>query len=222
MADRIGVISKGELIVVEDKHVLMRKLGKKQLTLQLQQPLDAVPERACRSSARALGRRRHADLHVRHADERDRHRRRCCAGSASTASTSRTCIRARARWRTSSSAWSANAARNCMSATRSPQRPRDPRDLPLRDGAHVPHDHAEHRLAGAVDVALLRRVRRGDRLAHGRDRRRQLRRVHRARADHAVAPEREHLERLVRHLHAEVGRARSTSCCPRRSRTSKS
>src|SRR6476646_1444036 len=43
MADRIGVISKGELIVVEDKHVLMRKLGKKQLALQLQQPLDAVP-----------------------------------------------------------------------------------------------------------------------------------------------------------------------------------
>ncbi|WP_460711426.1 ABC transporter ATP-binding protein [Lysobacter terrae] len=44
MADRIGVISNGELIVVEDKHVLMRKLGKKQLTLQLQEPLSAVPE----------------------------------------------------------------------------------------------------------------------------------------------------------------------------------
>ena len=43
MADRIGVISKGELILVEDKHVLMRKLGKKQLTLTLQNPLAAVP-----------------------------------------------------------------------------------------------------------------------------------------------------------------------------------
>ncbi len=43
MADRIGVISKGELIVVEDKHVLMRKLGKKQLALQLQHPLDGIP-----------------------------------------------------------------------------------------------------------------------------------------------------------------------------------
>ena len=43
MADRIGVISKGELILVEDKQVLMRKLGKKQLTLQLQNPLDAIP-----------------------------------------------------------------------------------------------------------------------------------------------------------------------------------
>ena len=43
MADRIGVIRKGELIVVEDKNVLMRKLGKKQLTLTLQQPMDQVP-----------------------------------------------------------------------------------------------------------------------------------------------------------------------------------
>jgi len=43
MADRIGVISNGELVVVEDKQVLMRKLGKKQLTLQLQSPLAVVP-----------------------------------------------------------------------------------------------------------------------------------------------------------------------------------
>ena len=43
MADRIGVISKGEIILVEDKDALMRKLGKKQLTLQLQTPLTAVP-----------------------------------------------------------------------------------------------------------------------------------------------------------------------------------
>jgi ABC-2 type transport system ATP-binding protein len=43
MADRIGVISKGEIILVEEKAELMRKLGKKQLTLQLQAKLDAVP-----------------------------------------------------------------------------------------------------------------------------------------------------------------------------------
>jgi len=43
MADRIGVINKGELILVEDKAVLMRKLGKKQLTLQLHARLDAIP-----------------------------------------------------------------------------------------------------------------------------------------------------------------------------------
>jgi ABC-2 type transport system ATP-binding protein len=44
MADRVGVISKGELIVVEEKRTLMRKLGKKQLTLDLPAPLAAVPE----------------------------------------------------------------------------------------------------------------------------------------------------------------------------------
>jgi len=43
MADRIGVISKGRIILVEDKQVLMQKLGKKQLTLHLQQPLDNIP-----------------------------------------------------------------------------------------------------------------------------------------------------------------------------------
>jgi ABC-2 type transport system ATP-binding protein len=43
MADRIGVIHKGELILVEEKAKLMRKLGKKQLTLHLQEPLAAVP-----------------------------------------------------------------------------------------------------------------------------------------------------------------------------------
>jgi ABC-2 type transport system ATP-binding protein len=43
MADRIGVINKGELILVEEKAELMRKLGRKQLALQLQDRLDAVP-----------------------------------------------------------------------------------------------------------------------------------------------------------------------------------
>jgi ABC-2 type transport system ATP-binding protein len=45
IADRIGIIDKGELILVEDKVLLMRKLGKKQLTLKLHTRLDAVPER---------------------------------------------------------------------------------------------------------------------------------------------------------------------------------
>jgi ABC-2 type transport system ATP-binding protein len=43
MADRIGVIHRGEIVVVEDKAVLMKKLGRKQLTLQLQNPLAAIP-----------------------------------------------------------------------------------------------------------------------------------------------------------------------------------
>lgn len=44
MADRIGIINKGELILVEDKNELMLKLGKKQLKLHLQSPLESIPE----------------------------------------------------------------------------------------------------------------------------------------------------------------------------------
>ncbi len=43
MADRIGVINKGELILVEDKRTLMKQLGKKQLTMHLQTSLTALP-----------------------------------------------------------------------------------------------------------------------------------------------------------------------------------
>jgi len=44
MADRVGVITRGELVLVEDKHVLMRKLGKKQLSISLKTPLDSLPQ----------------------------------------------------------------------------------------------------------------------------------------------------------------------------------
>jgi ABC-2 type transport system ATP-binding protein len=44
MADRIGVITRGELILVEDKTTLMRKLGKKQLSLELAEPLSELPD----------------------------------------------------------------------------------------------------------------------------------------------------------------------------------
>jgi ABC-2 type transport system ATP-binding protein len=43
MADRVGVINRGELILVEQKTELMRKLGKKQMTLELRTPLTALP-----------------------------------------------------------------------------------------------------------------------------------------------------------------------------------
>ena len=44
MADRVGVINKGRIILVEEKATLMRKLGRKQLTLLLQHPISAVPD----------------------------------------------------------------------------------------------------------------------------------------------------------------------------------
>src|SRR5258708_11201364 len=57
MADRIGVIHKGRLIVVEEKATLMRKLGSRQLTLHLTRPLDAVPASlaACKLVLKAEG-----------------------------------------------------------------------------------------------------------------------------------------------------------------------
>jgi ABC-2 type transport system ATP-binding protein len=44
MAERVGVINRGEIILVEEKAELMHKLGKKQMTLQLHAPLPALPE----------------------------------------------------------------------------------------------------------------------------------------------------------------------------------
>jgi ABC-2 type transport system ATP-binding protein len=44
MADRVGVINKGELILVQEKAELMRRLGRKHLTLQLPEPLERIPE----------------------------------------------------------------------------------------------------------------------------------------------------------------------------------
>jgi ABC-2 type transport system ATP-binding protein len=43
MADRVGVINKGQLILAEEKTELMKKLGKKQLTLTLTRPLERIP-----------------------------------------------------------------------------------------------------------------------------------------------------------------------------------
>jgi ABC-2 type transport system ATP-binding protein len=54
MADRIGVINKGEIVLVEEKAELIRKLGKKQLTLDLQQRLDRLPDSLANRSL-ALG-----------------------------------------------------------------------------------------------------------------------------------------------------------------------
>jgi ABC-2 type transport system ATP-binding protein len=55
MADRIGVMSKGELILVEDKTALMNKLGKKKLTLQLRSPLTSIPAELASSALELSG-----------------------------------------------------------------------------------------------------------------------------------------------------------------------
>ena len=106
MADRIGVINKGEIILVEDKAELMRKLGKKQLTLQLQPAARRRPGGARRTTSSTLAADGRALIYTYDTQgERtgitalldDARRRRHPA--------SRTSRRRKARWRTSSSAW---------------------------------------------------------------------------------------------------------------------
>ena len=80
MADRIGVISKGEIILVEDKAELMRKLGKKQLTLQLARAAGGGAAGARGLRARARAGRQRARLHLRRAGtSAARASPRCCA-----------------------------------------------------------------------------------------------------------------------------------------------
>ena len=70
MADRIGVINKGAMIVVDDKAALMKKLGRKRLTLHLRQPLAAIPE-GLDDGTLALGSDGHELIYTFDAEERD-------------------------------------------------------------------------------------------------------------------------------------------------------
>ena len=208
MADRIGVINKGELIICEEKAKLMQKLGKRQLTLNLQEPLAAIPE-ALGDWSLALKAKGNQLEYTYDSPRRaaGRHLARCCGAWASWASGSRICTPRRARWRTSSSTWSTIAAgtgrgrgheqrhdhreRGRRGGDGQPaqrqrpgpgvQPPRRLGHLPLRDGPVRPDGAPEHRHPGGDHVAVLRGVRVGHRLAHVQRRGRALRRLHRAR-----------------------------------------
>jgi ABC-2 type transport system ATP-binding protein len=90
MADRIGVINRGELVLVEEKHALMRKLGSKQLTLHLREPLETVPEALARHELE-LAEEGHALVYTYDANGEDRHRRAARRPGRRPASASRTC-----------------------------------------------------------------------------------------------------------------------------------
>ena len=104
MADRVGVINKGEIILVEDKVELMRKLGRKQLTLELHQPHRRDPGGARRLPSDARRRRQGADLHLRHQGRAHRHHRAARCARKPPASGFGICTRRKARWKTFSSA----------------------------------------------------------------------------------------------------------------------
>ena len=104
MADRIGVINNGEIILVEEKAELIRKLGRKRLTLQLQTKLDSIPGGLVGLSAGSLVRWVRTDLHLREQGRAHRHH-----GSAQQDRRGRNPVqgsstRAKARWKKSSSA----------------------------------------------------------------------------------------------------------------------
>ena len=105
MADRIGVINKGEMILVEDKTELMHKLGKKQLTLQLHQQLDAIPAELAGHNLALVNGGHELDLHLRHARASAPASPDCSPILPPPASGSRTSTRRKARSRTSSSIW---------------------------------------------------------------------------------------------------------------------
>ena len=86
------------------------------------------------------------------------------------------------------------------------QPPRRLGDLQVRDRPRAAHAGAEPGDAGHHHVAVLRGVRRRDRLAPVDAERRQLRRLHRARTDHAGAVHREPVQRLLRNLFPEIHR----------------
>ena len=106
MADRVGVINKGEIILVEDKAELMRKLGKKQLTLAAA-PASSTPfppsSPRIASTLAADG----SELIYTYDTQGERTGITRAARGISTrrASASATCTPRRARWRTSSSTW---------------------------------------------------------------------------------------------------------------------
>ena len=105
MADRIGVINKGEIILVEDKAGLMQKLGKKELKLHLQSQDRGDPRQPRRLQARTVGRRPQRDLSTTTPGASAPASPACSATSGPPASASPISIPASRRWKTSSSAW---------------------------------------------------------------------------------------------------------------------
>ena len=196
MADRVGVINKGEIILVEDKGELMRKLGSKQLTLQLAETLDEVP-----AALAGYGLELSPDggeLVYTYDSQAERMEIADLLADLGAAG-----VRFRDLQTKQSSLEEIfvdlvkEAAMNFHAITR---------NLQVRDGEDLPHAASEHRLARHLDLAVLRGLRRGDRLAHRERGGGRLRLVHRARPHHADPAHPEHLQRVLRHLLPQVHR----------------
>ena len=169
MADRIGVINGGEIILVEDKAELMRKLGKKQLMLHLQKKLDALPEALAAHHLTLSDDGNGLVVRLRHPGRA--HRRHHVVERAQRAPTSGSaiCIPRRARWNmfvglVSEANKSSAALRSTASRWRAPG---------ARSGRAWCRRCSRHSLYFVVFGAAI-----GSRIT--RDRGRQLRRLYRA------------------------------------------
>ncbi len=125
MADRIGIINRGELILVEDKAQLVRKLGRKELRLHLAERLESIPAplEQFKLTLSADG----TTLVYSFETEGSAHASPpCCVSSTNCTSTFATSRPSKVRWRTSSCRWSGARHEPACGA----------RNLQVRDGAH--------------------------------------------------------------------------------------
>ena len=194
MADRIGVINKGEIVLVEDKAALMEKLGKKQLILLLDRPLASIPEALSGYALELSTRRPSPRVHVpRRArpgagrgpppgalGARDR-----LQGSADPRELARGHLRQPGEV--------AIMNRHAIRAIYLFEMSRAWRTLLQSLAAPVISTSLYFVVFGSAIGSRMTEI-------DGR----QLRGVHRPRAHDALAAQREHLQRLVRDLHAEV------------------
>ena len=195
MADRVGVINKGELILVEEKNELMKKLGRKVLHLQLAEPLAAIPPALAEWNLELSDDGGHADLRVR---RQGRPHRRSLAARRD----------ARRRHRLQGPR---HAPVEPGGHFRRPDPPQEGRGMNLR-GIWAIYKFEMHRFARTLWTGLAVPVITtslyfvvfgvGDRLADERDRRHRLRQLHRARPDDAVAV----------HARASSTRASASTC----------
>ena len=105
MADRVGVINQGKLILVEEKAELMRKLGKKQLTLQLQKPLERIPESLVGFALELSADGSELTYTYDTQERAHRHHAPVQGAGGGRHQVQATCRRRKARWRKSSSTW---------------------------------------------------------------------------------------------------------------------
>ena len=213
MADRIAVINGGRILLVEEKATLMRRMGRKHMTIELQTPVDAIPEslaglrpdprrrrRAASSTptTRAAAAHRHHLAPARPLGRRARAARRADPAGLARGHLRRTAERAGMNWRGVWAIYRSEMARTFRTILQS--------------------------LVAPVISTSLYFVVFGTAIgvAHRGGRRRRVRRLHRARPDHADRADAEPLQRRPSASTSRSSSAPSTSSCRRRSPISRS